>query len=1164
MASCRGRKIERARELIARMNQVREENAQAIVDDRNKTLNPGPPRYSNPTSAVGTLEGSPNTYEDLNELDCSISTRTREVCGMCGGERAYRFKGYRVEVMSPREQRFVAVYPFSTRRQQEDARKLLKELTPDSINTMSLSVGGDIACISSNPPASVYDALISLGYNVTGKELMRGMPRADELQNKNVMSIRIDSRGRGDIISGGGLGAGGLVKSVVVSWADSRVAWDAVTDIVPFMQLRDAIGEIEVRDAYTRAASAQLYINGSIMFGGGLEVPVVAHQVQGRRFGSLTGAIPGDEVSISQILMGFGCGDARLDGEALDRCDPLPVGSNLADHLKAVGLDKISFRQARVASTYDTRGQGRAYYRVEGIPRGIDDATGVAFASFSRCSAGCRPTMNFVYGLSFKPASATTLKGLIALASGGLASEDLGNLSFSSLNLIISKTDVDLVDAPFLLPISDSLDMGVTIRCDISFAGRNATALDRLVASLLPRNGVAPIHLQGSVTASKTQLSGPGGDLELSPGTQMADATLVVTAGYVQGCPECEKSLNVEFHGEVLIPRGRIESITLKGFLKLLIPSTLSSLASTSSTSPATAAKHRSGPPQNTMLLLEASVAGTLYNAFGVPNMHLAYGVVRQPVRGGPVAWYGLDAVLSLGASCSADNIDIPNACDVGTSTAAMSPVSAREDMMVGVLPLASLTRLFEFAGVDCGSSCDILGNLTLPIGAVVSYASRPHAFVPPKSPRVTTGKPASIYRIPVGFSGMGQAEVYGVKSGQAAWSADLSNGEMLVNIDLGRMLAGGLNLTGVESGKVGPTMGVRGVAAGEGVSCFMQAHVSLWGLKKYAYAPIVGSEAFLAASGRFGPGGILATVRARARVGNWTVWQAQGEISGAGMEEMRHRWMHNAVVAVCKSHKMTHCERDTPSFTSAVRLCSVSFEARLSPMEPSTRGVLPAVADYSLHGNVYTAKVSIDVGSSPVTALELAKPLYSLAKGASKSWPAGMIRRGGCKGPNLQTDNRPPSWRRTVSAAELPTPDVLHDAMLEANDDAWTKVSAADEWSKRREVVALARHEALSGVWQRERRAHDIDEMVMVSAVPGYQVHMIALLSLPFFTLSLSRSLSLSLSLCLLLYILPSIHPVHTSPLPQLYFLFPSSPPQFSLLMHVLSCFPYFFWPPH
>ena len=182
VAACKADKVARVRALMRRIAAMREANAGAVArgaraakdKDTDKKREGGAGarhaasrQYSAVKASTGSLEAPAETFTDSEELHCSVSTRTREVCSMCGGRMARRFRGFRVERMSPREQRFVPQYPFATRALQAAVRRLLKATAPHAINTMSLAGHGSLTCISSSPAPSVFSSLAALGVNLT-------------------------------------------------------------------------------------------------------------------------------------------------------------------------------------------------------------------------------------------------------------------------------------------------------------------------------------------------------------------------------------------------------------------------------------------------------------------------------------------------------------------------------------------------------------------------------------------------------------------------------------------------------------------------------------------------------------------------------------------------------------------------------------------------------------------------------------------------------------------------------------------------------------------------------------------------------------------------------------------------------------------------------------
>ena len=232
-AACRAHKVDKVRALMAEISRLRSENSAAVAEDAKRAKEEEKDSKQTATSALvrriyseikngtGSLEAPEQTYTDQEELDCSVSARTKEVCSLCGGGTAFRFRGYRVEMMAPREQRFVPQYPFGSRMEQNMVRRVLKSLSPAAINTMSLAGHGALSCISSSPPPMVAQSLATLGVNLSewgsarghGRagerdaegqpvddwSLMMGMPTIHELRSTPVSSVRVHYLGRHDV-----------------------------------------------------------------------------------------------------------------------------------------------------------------------------------------------------------------------------------------------------------------------------------------------------------------------------------------------------------------------------------------------------------------------------------------------------------------------------------------------------------------------------------------------------------------------------------------------------------------------------------------------------------------------------------------------------------------------------------------------------------------------------------------------------------------------------------------------------------------------------------------------------------------------------------------------------------------------------------------------------
>ena len=265
-ATCRAHKIGEAKAALAKINAQRSENAAAVKADRERRASDR--RYESGTSS-GTLDSPPTAFMDVNELHCSVSARTRAVCSLCGGGRAYRARGYHLEVMSPREQRYVPSYPFSTTEEQAAVRSVIKATAPDAITTLALAGHGEMTCLSSSPPPMVADALRQVGVNVSEAFFMRGMMPREQLRWTPVYAITVDHKGRRDIsvpgisvpVKGkerdgrgdrtgdeeGGFPGGTGWQAVNVLWSESRDPGATPTEVVPFLAISDAVGVMSVR-----------------------------------------------------------------------------------------------------------------------------------------------------------------------------------------------------------------------------------------------------------------------------------------------------------------------------------------------------------------------------------------------------------------------------------------------------------------------------------------------------------------------------------------------------------------------------------------------------------------------------------------------------------------------------------------------------------------------------------------------------------------------------------------------------------------------------------------------------------------------------------------------------------------------------------------------------
>jgi hypothetical protein len=820
------------------------------------------------------------------------------------------------------------------------------------------------------------------------------------------------------------------IGTVTMTWADSRTPWGTTTRLAPFMELNKAIGVMEVRNAFTPNIETEKYINGSISFGSDLDVPLVAHQIENDHFGSLTGAVVTEELSVTEVLIGFGCAhtsaqepyrdssssdqgtdddddddddddarksgksakrsgsggaadkdnnkgknagdlfsdddkdedteeqdyDDKLFGTPLELCNPLPLGVPIEDTLKYANFDKLTVTNARVVSTYDTRGRGKAYYRLEGLPKGIDECAFTAVATFvplcasQECVKPYMYDMLFAYSLKFSPFSTSTPRGVITLVTGMHVPSSLSRFHVSGLTVVVAKTPIDIHEfSDFVLPLGVSgVAKGVTLTGELSFAAKDNvpnpagpniqgdTHLAALVRQFL-KDTSTPLHVQGPVTPTATTLTAYSvNDLTLSPGVLMTDVSFTLDVQFcaentlglpVSGRPEdCagENHITGFFKGDILLPIGKIEYLNLAGKLNLPMGVGAKLLADAFDKihpgNEAAGAQSKSGeagdggevftPPaahgqidENnghyayTAMYLEASVQNTIYGAYGIANMHLSYGVVREIMFGGPIAWYAMDGVLSLGASCSPENIDIPQACVKGTVLAAFDPQTPTENLYAGILPASfSLGDLVGFVGASCKNMWDIntvtnahftnnyyygpyhkgadsfsniCERIAFPNGVAISYGIKRHAFTAlPRSFPVS----ATYHAIPLGFTGQGTLFFAGVYV-WSTWVSSALRAKLYLDGILPRIQTGHMTIArapGVYNvpGYRDPGTHADGAAlcvrttAKIGMRAWLIGHVNLWGLGQY-FVQRVGDD--LRFAGRFGgTQGVLASVSIR------------------------------------------------------------------------------------------------------------------------------------------------------------------------------------------------------------------------------------------------------------------------------------------------------------
>ena len=375
-------------------------------------------------------------------------------------------------------------------------------------------------------------------------------------------------------------------------------------------------------------------------------------------------------------------------------------------------------------------------------------------------------------------------------------------------------------------------------------------------------------------------LSGRSGDIALAGRSRLIDPILhfiihrspSAGAGEIVGGEVQEGELEVGFEGTILLPLSPAESLRLPAYLEVVTAGTAAARARQVAAAGGIAEAAAGEEPGAPYMDLVASLPTTIYSLNGVADMHLSYVVFRFPFAGTTFPHFVAEAVLALGAACSAANLDTPGACLEGRVVASFDSEDPTENMLAGSLPGGdgvgtvgsadatgvALSELLEFVGLlpDSwrGSKMEhIVTNARFPRGATISYGVREHAFFLPTDASLPAGP--LLYRVPAGFAGQGGMHVLGAGDATGLWVADLSRGNILVNSKLPRITVGGLTLSR-DSGSVGGvTLKMVASAVDRKVYAYIQGSLSIGSFESFVLLQVDDEGLRGATSGRYGSG---------------------------------------------------------------------------------------------------------------------------------------------------------------------------------------------------------------------------------------------------------------------------------------------------------------------
>lgn len=521
---------------------------------------------------------------------------------------------------------------------------------------------GKQACVGYEVPPSAAATLDAMGLDSGARHPLPhlsfcSLNDAAALAQQDVKVVRISEDGGHSLLP---LAPGHVSRAADVDGVAARsvtVGWDGGdVKLVPYLEIRGALCEVEVSSRH----SPTVYVNGSLQLGASAApvpalVSVALHpdaDLSRARQGWVQAALP-DGVPVGQVLEAFGCSQQALSGLPQERCEiSLQAAINstataarseeqrrlrlLQDRLVALGVPKMSLTVASIESTFELASdqypsRGRVFWKASGVPSTMErGVVATVLASFSpRARLSDTYDMHTVLAMTFARVWTDVTVRKLVRAFGGLEMTSLVDaLQLSDLCVLVANRDTSQDTMPQLRHLASFAPRGVSIKAILPLDNRNAglgslaQRLQRILGGKTLVELLAPLGYKSLTFSAHTP------DLWLGGGGYAgASKGLLRTSGAEMISPVMRlvvdaQKLDMSFTGQVLLPITESETMKMSGSLKI------DAAAQT--------------------LVLEAGTSKILYDAFGMPNMHLSYGVIQQAVAGLRDTRYIMQAEVSV------------------------------------------------------------------------------------------------------------------------------------------------------------------------------------------------------------------------------------------------------------------------------------------------------------------------------------------------------------------------------------------------------------------------------------------------------------------------------------------------------------------------------------
>ena len=799
------------------------------------------------------------------------------LCQMCGGDKLLVWtasEDRKLPAVSANERRFLQSAPFRTEEGKAYAAAVLSLLSSMQNRTMAMSwsADGDLACVGySEAPPSAAAALNAL--RIDTRPAVCGLNNNVALQDKAVTVVQISQ----------------AEATVALTHADSRRPERAVTvgwnggDVtpVPFVEIENALCEVQASSRHP----ATLYVNGSLRLGRETLVPALASLPLDSELsheGWIQAALP-RHTPVADVLRAFGCDAPGLSGAQMGRCEVSAEDvdktqgdaaerarrARVRQSLRDLGVDSMSLDGAAIEATFQLGQQGRngrVLWKAAGVPSILERGTDVTIlASFARSSSLSNTfDMHNVVAFCFARVwQDVTLRSIAWTFASLVLTSHLDTLGLRNLCLIHANRPTDLAVMPQMHSIAAFAPGGVSVQAEMPLDSSDGWlgSLSQRIARIL--GGTSLLHLLGTFGADALRMSAHPPDLRLGghhgsyngggeaglrgSGAEMISPEMVVEAD--------ANKVTMEFRGKVLIPITEGETLLFRG--RVLVDA------------------------RSQTLSLEAGTSRPLYDAFGIPNLHLSYGTIRQSINGLSQTRFIMQAQVALGVRCSPYSLSLrPKGgsgrsadCITGSGVLALNPAAPVQDMLSASLTLPAVDQILAFCGLDAADVSPVLRVVSSWQWRGVqtaTFALVQHNWWNDWGSAGNRGR-ASLMTVPEGFSASGTLKVMGEWVAALLVSSREDEAFKLTAV-LPEMRWPGLRLTGMAPvsasgdvwGGVGPSVKLGGVQVGGVARIVLQGYADLLGVSQWFAAEVTDKGVDLRVSGRV-HGGVEMSVRARA-----------------------------------------------------------------------------------------------------------------------------------------------------------------------------------------------------------------------------------------------------------------------------------------------------------